>query len=137
LVTIPDDRDTTVRGSRKVDMYDVVVVGSDNSVTALRAVEVATALTRMSGGTLHIVTASSDDVVVDSVESESQGVPTFLHTAKGAPADVLIQKADELNADLLVVGNKGMKGARRLLGSVPNSVAHGANCSVMIIDTTE
>jgi nucleotide-binding universal stress UspA family protein len=137
LVTIPDDRDTTVRGSRKVDMYDVVVVGSDNSVTALRAVEVATALTRMSGGTLHIVTASSDDVVVDSVESESQGVPTFLHTAQGAPADVLIQKADELNADLLVVGNKGMKGARRLLGSVPNSVAHGANCSVMIIDTTE
>ncbi len=118
-------------------MYDVVVVGSDNSVTALRAVEVATALTRMSGGTLHIVTASSDDVVVDSVESESQGVPTFLHTAQGAPADVLIQKADELNADLLVVGNKGMKGARRLLGSVPNSVAHGANCSVMIIDTTE
>jgi nucleotide-binding universal stress UspA family protein len=120
-------------------MYKVVVVGSDNSVTARRAVEVATEMARMSGGTLHIVTAngSASDADGAPAESDNQGVSTFLHTAKGAPADVLIEKADELHADLLVVGNKGMKGARRVLGSVPNSVAHGANCSVMIVDTTE
>jgi nucleotide-binding universal stress UspA family protein len=40
-----------------------------------------------------------------------------------------------VKADLIVVGNKGMKGVRRVLGSVPNSVAHGAHCSVLIVDT--
>jgi nucleotide-binding universal stress UspA family protein len=35
------------------------------------------------------------------------------------------------------VGNRGMKGVHRVLGSVPNSVAHGANYSVAIIDTSE
>ena len=43
--------------------------------------------------------------------------------------------ADRIGADLIVVGNKGMKGVRRVLGSVPNSVAHQANCSVLIVDT--
>ena len=51
-------------------------------------------------------------------------------SAKGDPADILISKADEIGADLIVVGNKGMKGVRRVLGHVPNSVAHGAACSV-------
>ena len=43
--------------------------------------------------------------------------------------------ADHVGADLIVVGNRGMKGVRRVLGSVPNSVAHSANCSVLIVDT--
>ena len=43
----------------------------------------------------------------------------------------------EPRPDLIVVGNKGMKGVRRVLGSVPNSVAHGAACSVLIVDTTD
>ena len=54
----------------------------------------------------------------------------------GDPADTLLTVADEVHADLIVVGNKGMQGARRILGSVPNSVAHGAPCSVLIVDTT-
>jgi nucleotide-binding universal stress UspA family protein len=56
---------------------------------------------------------------------------------QGDPSEAIVRIADEVNADLIVVGNRGMKGARRVLGSVPNSVAHGANCSVAIIDTTE
>jgi nucleotide-binding universal stress UspA family protein len=44
--------------------------------------------------------------------------------------------AEEVGADLVVVGNRGMKGARRVLGSVPNTIAHGATCSVLIADTT-
>lgn len=49
-------------------------------------------------------------------------------------ADVLVELADKHKADVIVVGNKGMK--RKLLGSVPNSVAHNANCSVFVVKTT-
>jgi len=60
------------------------------------------------GGTLHIVTANGPPRTPTALpaESDNQGVSTFLHTAKGAPADVLIEKADELHADLLVVGTR-------------------------------
>ncbi|MGZ5359848.1 MAG: universal stress protein, partial [Solirubrobacterales bacterium] len=40
----------------------------------------------------------------------------------------------ECGADLLVIGSKGMK--RRVLGSVPNTVTHNADCSVMVVKTT-
>jgi nucleotide-binding universal stress UspA family protein len=68
---------------------------------------------------------------------KGKGVEPKLHLAKGDPTEVIIATADKIDADLIVVGNRGMKGARRVLGSVPNSVAHGANCSVAIIDTSE
>jgi len=61
------------------------------------------------------------------------------HRARGAgdPADAILDVAEEERADLIVVGNKGMTGAKRfLLGSVPNKVSHHAPCSVMIIRTT-
>ena len=61
----------------------------------------------------------------------------MVHAVKGTAADALLKKAVDLNADLIVVGNRGMRGVRRVLGSVPNSIAHGAHCSVAIIDTTE
>jgi nucleotide-binding universal stress UspA family protein len=59
------------------------------------------------------------------------------HAREGDPADAILDVAEEVNADLIVVGNKGMTGARRfLLGSVPNKVSHHAPCSVVIIRTT-
>jgi nucleotide-binding universal stress UspA family protein len=45
--------------------------------------------------------------------------------------------ATRVDADLVIVGNKGMRGARRVLGSVPNSIAHKAPCAVLIVDTTK
>ncbi|HRV60538.1 MAG TPA: universal stress protein [Solirubrobacterales bacterium] len=55
----------------------------------------------------------------------------------GDPADAILKVAEDLDADLIVVGNKGMTGARRfLLGSVPNKVSHHAPCSVFIARTT-
>jgi nucleotide-binding universal stress UspA family protein len=51
----------------------------------------------------------------------------------GAPAHVLVEHAEKLNADVIVVGNRGMN--RRFLGSVPNAVTHHAPCSVMIVET--
>jgi nucleotide-binding universal stress UspA family protein len=56
---------------------------------------------------------------------------------EGDPADAILDVAEELAAELIVVGNKGMTGAKRfLLGSVPNRVSHHAPCSVMIVRTT-
>ena len=56
---------------------------------------------------------------------------------EGDPADAILDVAEQVNADLIVVGNKGMTGAKRfLLGSVPNKVSHHAPCSVIIIRTT-
>jgi len=140
-------------------LFDVVVVGADDSPTARRAIEAASQLAHMSNGTLHIVTAVDPKPRRDgSLPAEFQdmnpdgeaeallqvlsfiakkvGVEPVLHHVVGEPADVIVATADQVGADLIVVGNRGMKGARRVLGSVPNSVAHGANCSVAIIDTS-
>ncbi len=140
-------------------MFKVIVVGADNSPTARRAIEAAAEIAVMSEGSLHIVSAYenqrrsvsdlpaefkhlSTDGEVDALLQElsfvakNKGAEPVLHSVIGSPADAIISTADALNADLIVVGNKGMQGARRVLGSVPNSVAHGANCSVAIIDTT-
>ena len=68
---------------------------------------------------------------------EEDGVKVETHAREGDPADAILDVAEEQEADLIVVGNKGMTGAKRfLLGSVPNKVSHHAPCSVMIIRTT-
>jgi nucleotide-binding universal stress UspA family protein len=65
------------------------------------------------------------------------GLEVEIHAREGDPADAILDVAEEEGADLIVVGNKGMTGAKRfLLGSVPNKVSHHAPCSVMIIRTT-
>ena len=59
------------------------------------------------------------------------------YAREGDPADAILDVAEERKADLIIVGNKGMTGAKRfLLGSVPNKVSHHAPCSVLIIRTT-
>ncbi len=59
------------------------------------------------------------------------------HAREGDPADAILEVAEQTDADLIVVGNKGMTGARRfLLGSVPNKISHHAPCSVYIVRTT-
>ena len=141
-------------------MFKVVIVGADDSVTARRTVGAAAEISQISGGELHIVTAYGSKLYEEGsrpeefvhINSEGEvdallqefsfiakrrGVEPILHGVKGPAADVIIEKTSELGADLVVVGNRGMKGVHRVLGSVPNSVAHGANCSVAIIDTSD
>ena len=140
-------------------MFEVVMVGADDSVTAKRAVEVATDIAAMYGATLHIVTAfekgerkgdvgsefthvhSEDDglalLQTLSFIAKKQNIEPGLHSVRGDAADALLAKAKELNADLIVVGNRGMRGLRRVLGSVPNSVSHNAHCSVLVVDTID
>jgi nucleotide-binding universal stress UspA family protein len=138
-------------------MFKSVLVGADSSVTASRAVATAVELVKVLGGDLHVVTAYRPDasrvdklpdeffdrptdpadlLLLDLKRSiEKEGVQASYHPAVGDPADAIVRVADQVGADLIVVGNRGMKGVRRVLGSVPNSVAHQANCSVLIVDT--
>ncbi|NNN00793.1 MAG: universal stress protein [Acidimicrobiaceae bacterium] len=141
-------------------MFKKVLVAADGTTTAKRAVEVAASLAAMAGGALHIVTVQSPKNVAESLLpgefkhvhddggvsallqdlsfiAKAQGLDPVLHHAGGEPADAIIETAAQIEADLVVVGNRGMKGARRVLGSVPNSVAHGVNCSIMVVDTSE
>jgi nucleotide-binding universal stress UspA family protein len=139
-------------------MFETVLVGADDSATARQAVVVAVDIARLAGSKIHIVTAyDPKSVRIDDLPSDlryastvhpadallnslagmakDQDLEVEVHASTGNPADAIVQIAEQENADLIVVGNKGMKGARRVLGSVPNKVAHGAHCSVLIVDT--
>jgi nucleotide-binding universal stress UspA family protein len=129
-------------------MYGRIVVGVAKTDSAKRAVDVAVDLARRYEADLHLVMAfdrggtaldsssrKDAEAFLASIEATAP-VPVQLHAIPGEPADTVLMVADEVKADLVVVGNRGMQGARRILGSVPNSIAHGAACSVLIADTT-
>jgi nucleotide-binding universal stress UspA family protein len=63
------------------------------------------------------------------------GVHAEIHALPGSPVEAILKVAEDCDADLIVVGNKGMNGARRVLGSVPNSIAHKAACTVLVVKT--
>jgi nucleotide-binding universal stress UspA family protein len=64
------------------------------------------------------------------------GVRVENHAVHGDAATALLEAAEANHAQLIVVGSKGMSGARRyLLGSVPNKVSHHASCNVLIVRT--
>jgi nucleotide-binding universal stress UspA family protein len=73
---------------------------------------------------------------LEQATSQITDVEVKTHAIVGSPADVMIDLAAQIGADLIVVGSKGMKGARRMIGSVPNSVAHNAPCHVLVAKTT-
>jgi len=66
--------------------------------------------------------------------ANARGLKWASEAAQGDPADVLVDLADKHDADVLVIGNRGMH--RRVLGSVPNTVTHRANCTVYLVKTT-
>jgi nucleotide-binding universal stress UspA family protein len=69
-------------------------------------------------------------------EARSGSIDYEVHAPKGDAADSLIAAAKEHDADLIVLGSRGMRGARRVLGSVPNKVSHHAPCDVLIVQTS-
>ena len=143
--------------------YTRILVGTDGSETADRAVQAAAELARQLGADLHVVSAyrgagpgmgsasgaamadpgtagglhaeGARQVAEKAVAAWGEGLRTRTHAASGSAADVIVDTAQSCGADLIVVGSKGMHGARRVLGSVPNSVAHGAGCAVLIVKT--
>lgn len=146
-------------------MFSRIVVGTDGSETAKEAVRQAADLANKLGAELSIVSAyepvssqrlreerlqapgdvahtisPKEDVeatLADAAKDVEKDVKVDTVARQGDPADAILDVAEEHNADLIVVGNKGMTGAKRfLLGSVPNKVSHHAPCSVMIVRTT-
>ena len=147
-------------------MFGTIVVGTDGSETAHEAVRQAVELAVRLDARLAIVSAY-EPVPAARLREETREVPPDLQWAinpredvdatlreaiaaareagleavpyarEGDPADAILDVAEEQRAQLIVVGSKGMTGARRfLLGSVPNRVSHHAPCSVLIIRTT-
>ncbi len=71
-----------------------------------------------------------------AAQAKAAGVKVETHQVPSDPSDALLDVAEQVGADLLVVGNRGMTGARRfVLGSVPNKVSHHCSCSLLIVDT--
>jgi len=129
-------------------MFGRIVVGVAKTESARRAADIAIDLATRYGADLHMVTAISRGASARDSD-ERRGAEGFLtsyatvapsgmqtHAVPGDPADVVLMVAEEIGADLIVIGNRSMRGARRMLGSVPNSIAHSAQCSVLVVDTT-
>jgi nucleotide-binding universal stress UspA family protein len=145
-------------------MFRAIVVGTDGSPTAAEAVQRAHQLAGALSADLHVVSAYRPPAVVlaataepgltspviewaaaardhvrrvlDEVAAELEGpVAVTTHAVAGHPATAILSVADAVGADLVVVGNRGMKGARRVLGSIPNHVSHHASCDVLVVDT--
>jgi len=144
-------------------MINVVAVGTDGSDTADKAVEFALEMAEKFGARL-VVGSSYTPVTEDKIRHDQRdapediqwsinptqevdatlrkveerardrGIEAVSEAREGDPSDVLCAIADDHDADVIVVGNRGMH--RRVLGSVPNSVSHKAPCSVMIVKTT-
>jgi nucleotide-binding universal stress UspA family protein len=66
--------------------------------------------------------------------AEQRGLRWASEAREGDPAKILVELAASNEADVLVIGNKGMQ--RKMLNSVPNTVSHNAPCSVVIVKTT-
>jgi nucleotide-binding universal stress UspA family protein len=73
---------------------------------------------------------------MDAMVPSARSHKCTTHALPGDPAKAILTIATEVGADLIVVGNKGMKGKGRFLGSVPNNVAHQSPCAVLIVNTT-
>jgi nucleotide-binding universal stress UspA family protein len=137
---------------------DTIVVGTDGSEGAARGVREAARLARMTGARLVIVSAFSDlhpyrehiessgredlinlgavadQLLMRAAAAEGDDLETETVSRQGDPAQVLADVAKEENAQLIVVGDRGLSGVERfLLGSVSHKVSHHAPCSVLIV----
>jgi nucleotide-binding universal stress UspA family protein len=147
-------------------VFTSIVVGTDGSDTATQAVRQAVDMAKSVDATLELVSAyapvsqqrlreerrdAPGDVqwatdprreveasLADAADlAREAGVAVNTHARQGDPSDAILDVAEEKHADLIMVGNKGMTGAKRfLLGSVPDKISHHAPCSVLIVRTT-
>jgi nucleotide-binding universal stress UspA family protein len=145
-------------------MFRTIVVGTDGSKTASRAVRQAIELARLCSAQLHVVTAyrpatdmaligpmgaavtdAADEPVPPDIDAmlhtlENQlsaaGVSVNVHAVPGRAADAILDVAEAEVADAIVVGNRGVQGSRQSLGSVPLNILQHAHCAVIVFPTT-
>jgi nucleotide-binding universal stress UspA family protein len=137
-------------------VISTVAVGTDGSETASEAVKQAAEFARRFDAKLVLLSAFKNEppptgtdeaqwayspaaqlreiLARTETEMNEQGIECTTLVDEGDPGDVLVRLAGDCRADVLVIGNKGMQ--RRVLGSVPKSVAHNAACSVFVVKTT-
>jgi nucleotide-binding universal stress UspA family protein len=144
-----------------ITMNGPIVVGTDGSDTAAVALRTAATLAQTFGQPLHIVcahqlrsgadglalsagmsTPTLDDSWVKEVLTDAaaqirqSNVEVVTHAMFGNPAEAILDVADEVNADLIVVGNRGIGSKSRfILGNVPSRVVHHATCSTYVVNT--
>jgi nucleotide-binding universal stress UspA family protein len=146
-------------------MAESIVVGTDGSDSAQRAVAEAIRIAEALKADVHLVSAFEPvrgariagapegaakvwaplpDAAVEQTLSEAaaavrfKGLEVSTHAVEKDPADALVEVADQVGASMIVIGNRGMHGARRLmLGNVPNKVSHRARCNVLIVATDQ
>ena len=142
-------------------MAGTVLVGVDGSDTAQKAAQRAASIAQGLGSGLTVVTAhatentevvriGNDTWVMDDADQalklaehsaerlrrDFPGLEITAVASKGKPQEALVEEAERAGAELIVVGNVGMKGLGRVLGSVASSVAHNAPCDVLIVKTS-
>ena len=122
-------------------MYGRILVGTDGSKTAARAVERAVEVAKATGASLTILTVGDNESRARTTAEEAaskhagSGVAIDVRTARGDAPSAIVEMSE--GYDLLVLGNKGMTGVSRfVLGSVPNKVSHHVPCSLLIVRTT-
>jgi nucleotide-binding universal stress UspA family protein len=133
-------------------VFSTIVIGVDGSDTAQRACDEGVALAKELGARIHLVTAFSDSSTGGSEMTDEQleaqkmldataeacnftgGITT--HALRGSPAATILKVADQVDAELIVVGNQGMTGVRRVLGSVASAVTTQSPCTVMVVKTS-
>ncbi len=88
-------------------------------------------------GVNESIAANAETVCERSAAIVGDSVPCLTHAVPGDPCEALISVAEQVGAELIVVGNHGMTGLKRfVLGSVPNKISHHAPCSVLIANTS-
>ncbi len=123
-------------------MYQKILVGTDGSSTAAKAVDRAVEVATSLGASLTIFTAGTPDkgdkvVAAEAARHADAGVAISTRVVDAEPVSGLVAEATSGGFDLLVMGNKGMTGLTRFLrGSVPNKVTHHLPCSLLIVKTT-
>ncbi|MDP8962156.1 MAG: universal stress protein [Actinomycetota bacterium] len=126
--------------------YGKIVVGTDGSETATRALLAAARLARRTGGEVLVVLAHDPSHLREAAAAETlsravaiagkDGIAARSQLMRGQPAAAIVAAAEQDDADLIVVGSKGMGKARRFrLGAVAEQVAHDAPCDLLIVRT--
>lgn len=124
-------------------MYQRIIVGTDGSPTAAKAVARAVSVAESTGATLTIMTAAREArgrrIVDEAVAAHSDSSATIdTLVVDRDPVSALIEAARDGDYDLVVVGNKGLTGVGRFfrLGAVPNKLSHHLPSSLLIVRTT-
>lgn len=143
-------------------MTSTIITGVDASETAAAAARKAAELSSALGATLHLVCAygkyesttfesgpekfhySNEEEALKTAQSVARqiqgdftGLTIRAAAAEGKPGEALVQAAERLKADVIVVGNKRVQGMARMLGSIARDVASQAPCDVYVAYTHE